>query len=200
MTGTLQLHRGLTRAAPAPIGDAVHTTPVDPVAPLVQLLHQLVEMLSAAGDSAYVLKPLNGTSGTLGGHVRHCLDHIKSFLDGAEAGVLDYDRRERGTAVEIRRAAALDVILELEDRLARLDRALLHRTVRVSAMLDAEGTCMTVRSSLARELAFVISHTIHHAALMAGMCAQMGVAVPEGFGYAPSTLVHLSTSACARSR
>jgi uncharacterized damage-inducible protein DinB len=42
-------------------------------------------------------------------------------------------------------------------------------------------------STHARELAFVISHTIHHCALMAVLLAVQGIPVPYRFGYAPST-------------
>lgn len=43
-------------------------------------------------------------------------------------------------------------------------------------------------STLARELAFVMSHTIHHQAIVALLLEQQGGGVPdERFGYAPST-------------
>ena len=44
-----------------------------------------------------------------------------------------------------------------------------------------------MRSTLRRELAFVISHTVHHQALIAMLLAVAGLQVPESFGLAPST-------------
>lgn len=172
----------------------------NPIPLLVQLLHQLVEVLSATGDSDYVLKPVGGISGSLGAHVRHCLAHIDALLVGAGRGVIDYDNRKRGTVVETRRAAAFDAILEIEDRLRRLDASMLTRSVRVRTVIDADGTSMETMSSLGRELAFVLSHTVHHHALMGAMCATLGIPVPEGFGYAPATLAYLASSSCAPSR
>ena len=37
-------------------------------------------------------------------------------------------------------------------------------------------------------MAYVLSHTIHHNAIVAGIVKSLGVTPPETFGYAPSTL------------
>jgi uncharacterized damage-inducible protein DinB len=60
-------------------------------------------------------------------------------------------------------------------------------TVRLRTKLDRTGTEITVHSTLGRELAFAIQHTIHHAALIGVLLDQLGMAVPADFGYAPST-------------
>ncbi|MCG3130984.1 MAG: hypothetical protein FLDDKLPJ_01759 [Phycisphaerae bacterium] len=172
----------------------------NPIPLLVQLLHQLVEILSGAGDADYVLKPVGGVSGSLGAHVRHCLDHIDALLTGAARGVIDYDDRRRGTVVETRRAAAFDAILDLEGRLRRLDASMLTHAVRVRTVIGADGMSLEAMSSFSRELAFVLSHTVHHHALMGAMCATLGIPVPEGFGYAPSTLAYRASSLCVPSR
>jgi hypothetical protein len=49
-----------------------------------------------------------------------------------------------------------------------------------------------------RELAFVLSHTVHHNALIAVMALTLGVSIPDRFGYAPSTIAHLEKVACAQ--
>ncbi len=45
-------------------------------------------------------------------------------------------------------------------------------------------------SSLRRELHFLLSHTVHHYALIAMILARHGVEVEPDFGVAPSTLRH----------
>ena len=57
--------------------------------------------------------------GSIGGHVRHCLDHVAALLDGLDGGVVDYEARERGTAAEGDPAAAAWVA-ELDARLAAM--------------------------------------------------------------------------------
>ena len=45
-------------------------------------------------------------------------------------------------------------------------------------------------STIVRELQFLLSHTVHHFALISTMNSINNVATPENFGIAPSTLVH----------
>ena len=49
-------------------------------------------------------------------------------------------------------------------------------------------------SSVARELDFLQSHTIHHYAIIAMLCRLQNVVVEQGFGVAPSTLRYQLTS------
>jgi hypothetical protein len=47
---------------------------------------------------------------------------------------------------------------------------------------------------MARELEFLLSHTVHHYAIVAILCRLQGIAVDDGFGVAPSTLRHRTES------
>ena len=47
------------------------------------------------------------TTGGIGGHVRHCLDHVSALLASTRTGLCAYDRRQRGTDVETWRALLL---------------------------------------------------------------------------------------------
>lgn len=169
-----------------------------PLAVLAAALQQLADVLDGTSDEQYVQKPVGVIASSLGGHVRHCLDHFAALCQGAETGLIDYDARERGTAVEASRTAAVDAIAGLRDRLTRLDAVMSARTVRVRSVIDADGTAIETTSSLGRELVFVLSHTIHHNALVSAMCRTLGIALPARFGYAPSTVAHLDRAACAR--
>ena len=56
-------------------------------------------------------------------------------------------------------------------------------------------------SSASRELEFLLSHTVHHYALIGVICQLAGQTLPKDFGMAPSTLRHLQSqadAACAR--
>lgn len=66
-------------------------------------------------------------------------------------------------------------------------------------MLSADGPTRAMRSTVARELLFVVSHTVHHNAIIGAIAALLGVRTPERFGYAPSTIAYLRRGACAPS-
>jgi uncharacterized damage-inducible protein DinB len=165
---------------------------------LVAVLRQLAELIDAMTDEQYREKPVGVVSSNVGGHVRHSLDHIDALLSAVESSELDYDQRLRGTDVETSREAALAVLGRQEQTLRELagvaEKQRLHLTMIVSSALPP----VVVETTVGRELGFVLSHTIHHNALIAVMAKTLGVAVPERFGYAPSTLAHLEKTACVR--
>ncbi len=135
-------------------------------------------------------------NGTIGAHLRHNLDHFGAAINAADdASPIDYDHRARGTPVETDPDAAIAVIDELRERLGviRADGCN-DRPVSVRMMLSAGGDEAELRSTLARELAFAAHHALHHHAMMAAIAFAHGLTVPQGFGKAPSTLNHESTT------
>jgi hypothetical protein len=113
-------------------------------------------------------------------------------------GGIDYDDRDRGTAVEHDRFAALELILVLEKKLTDFGWDDAPRLLTLSTLVSPELPPVTAVTSPDRELAFVVSHTVHHNALIAVMTKLQGIAVPAEFGYAPSTIAHRRSWACAR--
>jgi uncharacterized damage-inducible protein DinB len=57
---------------------------------------------------------------------------------------------------------------------------------------------ITTRSSVGREVAFVINHTIHHHAIVGQMLSGRGIPVNPHLGLAPSTPSESEAVACAR--
>jgi hypothetical protein len=79
---------------------------------------------------------------------------------------------------------------EIERLFVRLDRLPVvapDRQIALSALLSPDCPPVTIQSTVARELAFVVQHTIHHCALIAVLVEWQGWRVPPGFGLAPST-------------
>lgn len=153
------------------------------------LRHELEALRTAVGGlspSEYRAAP-SRASGSIGAHVRHALDHVRALVSRDPATDLTYDARLRGTAVETSPQAAVDEIDRLCEELARRALASAER-LRVVSLTAPDGQQLHAESSLGRELAFVLSHTIHHAAIVAVLLDRLGTAVPEGFGHAPSTL------------
>lgn len=161
--------------------------------PLIHVLKQLAEVIERLGDSQYTQKPVGVVQSSLGAHVRHCLDHVRALLAAFESGDLNYDDRRRGTPVEASRCCALAEVDELVAELRALPAGSLDHPISMSILFDGDGEPVEVQTSFGRELAYTLSHTIHHNALMAAMVATLGGWLPERFGYAPSTVKHLKS-------
>ncbi|CAN5581044.1 hypothetical protein BH09PLA1_BH09PLA1_04890 [soil metagenome] len=167
-------------------------------APLTALLQQLFELVTRLSDSQYTQKPVGVVDSSVGGHVRHCLDHVRSLIDSLDTGELNYDNRRRGKMVESSCRAALEEIETLLRDLLSLDSDDLDRTLHLTILLGPTDPPLRVITSIGRELAYVLAHTVHHNALVGAMVKTLGGWLPDRFGYAPSTVKHLENKSCAR--
>lgn len=150
-------------------------------------LQQGIELLEAIQLADYT-RPCEDVFGsTIGGHIRHNLDHYAAFLAGYAAGAVDYDARERDMMIERDPDTAKRLIGDLVGQLRALEGEELDRPMDVR-MDDGDDSSWS-RTSLRRELQFLLSHSIHHYALIVAIAARYGFKdFPEGFGVAPSTL------------
>ncbi|QOR39793.1 hypothetical protein HNO52_15655 [Billgrantia diversa] len=150
-------------------------------------LHQLQALLERLTPSAYrhAFGPTERQS--LGKHVRHILDHYDALLDGAGVGNIDYENRQRDERLEVEPAEAVARVVEISGALPCLHA---HRSLPLQVRYPVEGASVSLAlsTSMARELAFLTSHTVHHMALLGFMAEQLGVALPDDFGVHPSTL------------
>jgi uncharacterized damage-inducible protein DinB len=150
-------------------------------------LDDLATIVMSIDETTYVARPIAEVSGSIGEHVRHCLDHIGALVAAQAARPLSYDLRERGTAVEHDRAEALQLIMRLKSAVNRWGERALDEPVCVASMLTTAGESVTGWSTLGRELAFVNSHTIHHEAMIALLLSLAAREVPDRLGLAPTT-------------
>lgn len=169
-----------------------------PLEGLLDLLREMQTLIDRLDDVEYAMPAPGRSSGGVGGHVRHCLDHVNALLAAIDTGVCAYDRRARGTDVETNRQSATRAIAEVIGRVSLLDPLLLERNVDVEIQLDHSGAMTTTRSTLGRELAFVINHTVHHNAIVAQMLYVRGVSMGARFGLAPATPTESEPAACAQ--
>lgn len=161
----------------------------------VSVLDDGVRFVRGIDDAIYTQRHDAAAGSSVGGHFRHVLDHYLRLLDGIGCGRVDYDARERDLRIEQDRevaVAAAERLLAGCAMLAELDPAF---PLPVACSVSSDGPAPTVVSSLGREMVFVISHAVHHYAIMAMMGRHLGAEVPERFGYAPSTVKHLAETA-----
>lgn len=167
----------------------------------VHLLEQGRALLARVDEELYA-KPEGavGLSGA-GSHFRHLLDFYDRFLEGLGAERIDYDRRRRDPALEVDPAAARARLAQVIEAL----RALAGRELTPALLIkaDAEGASAAetpwAGSTVERELQVLMSHTVHHYALIAVSLRLNDVDPGEEFGVAPSTLRYWKEQrACAR--
>lgn len=175
--------------------------------PAVLIAHQNIHFLAQALDLVERIGPLYAEPGphgqaSTGAHMRHVLDCYHCFLRGLESGGLegpccvDYDARDRDPRVETDGEYASGVIRHLIESLERLTADDLDRSLKVQVDAAAwdQNEDLWSTSSVARELQFLLSHTVHHFALMALILRAQGMDPGAEFGVAPSTLEHRRTA------
>ena len=110
-------------------------------------------------------------------------------MEGVKTGCINYDDRRRNQRLEADLAYARVATDNLRHMLEwRLPEAARRRcTVRYTVGYG-ESKPLLIQSTFERELAFCVSHAVHHFAIVRLICAQMRVSLPVEFGIAPSTL------------
>jgi len=166
--------------------------------PLTSLVQAAMALLDQCARLVGVLSPDDFRAesgflagGTIGGHVRHLLDHYNAIVRACgQDGVVEYDRRERGVPLERDPVAALQAIRSLSDELNIDTRGRQDRALSIRLMIAGDGEELALASSLSRELAFATHHGVHHLAMMRAIAIERGVSVEYELGRAPSTLNH----------
>lgn len=155
---------------------------------LLLSLHRLIQLLGQLTPESYN-KPCETVFGsTIGAHIRHDTDHFQCFLLGIGEGKVDYDARERLPEVEndpIYAAAYIRGICAGLEQLA-VDVDL---ETQIQVKMDCGHEAPWAGSTIRRELQFLLSHTVHHNALISVIVRQeTDLSLPTDFGVAPSSI------------
>ncbi|MCA9695850.1 MAG: DinB family protein [Myxococcales bacterium] len=134
------------------------------VVALAARLEALWAALARATPAQFQARP--GGASSLGAHLRHVLDCVQAIVDGVAGGVVDYEERARGVPEETDLEAARGRVAALLPRLLRLSQETADFPLAIRTLLDPDGSPVELQSTLGRELAHALSHTVHHAALM----------------------------------
>jgi uncharacterized damage-inducible protein DinB len=165
--------------------------------PNAEVIRQVIDLIAALDPVRYTRRIPTAFEASIGDHVRHIIEHYQSFLAGLGGSrVIDYEARPRNAMLEQEPTRACAALEEIACGLARIGQAAPLDELAYRAETWPEGQA---RTTLVRELEFLLSHTVHHCALVALMCRLQGHEPAPGFGIAPSTLRYQQTSlACAR--
>lgn len=149
-------------------------------------LRQAADLLERLDDETFGKNNHALALSSVGGHLRHCLDFYQNFLAGLAVGRINYDHRERDERIEKSRLFAMAKIKSVIEGLSQMGAAELEALMEVSA--ETPDASEWSHSSVKRELQFLLSHTIHHYALVAVALRAQGFDPGGDFGVAPSTL------------
>ena len=167
--------------------DDLRTNPATEIliAENIKVLRQSQKLIAQMSDRLFAEIGAPTLASSVGAQFRHCLDFYQCFLRGMKNNKIDYDQRERNELLETNRARAMERIEALTEGLWKLSFGEEQATLWVKQ----DSPYWSV-SSLRRELQFLLSHTVHHQALI-GLMLQVQGFVPEPeIGVAPSTLEH----------
>ena len=126
----------------------------------------------------------------IGVHFRHLVEHYICFLDQWQTGIVRYDQRCRDLRLEIDLSYTEKTIVSLCNKLNHLDIS----SRPTSLQITDQPFSQAIESGLERELLFLLSHTVHHYAIIAAMARILGTVPKDGFGVAIATQAYLANT------
>jgi len=149
----------------------------------LEKIRKLITMLPAG---LFVKQQAILNNATIGQHIRHILEFYQRVIVGAEYDEICYDDRERDQRIESDPDYAIKLIYELTSSLNRFqeDKHIIFKASYSDNEVDKER----ISSSLKRELAYALDHTVHHLAIVKIVLSVENVKVDPTLGVAPSTL------------
>ncbi len=157
------------------------------IAANLHCLEQAIELLGRLPERAYV-RIGERHARTVGPHLRHVLDHYAAFSAGLPGLRVDYDARQREPRLESDLTFAAARMREIIGELVLVEEELMDLPIEVRLEAGGSEAEQWSHSTVRRELQFLLSHTVHHFALIAVLLERFEISVPEDFGVAPSTL------------
>ena len=161
-----------------------------PRSPHGEVLAQGLEVIERLPEELYAKVPSELAHNGAGSHFRHVHDYYRCFLRDVETGRIDYDQRVRDERFEQDPVYAAEQLALTIQRLSELSADLADREVEVRTDVEPGDPNPWSRSTVDRELRFLVGHTIHHYALIAMILKVQGFICGDEFGVAPSTLQH----------
>lgn len=150
-------------------------------------LLELKDLLNRIQTEDYNRKTDVFSGATVGQHIRHIVEFYLLLISGSFKDTICYDKRERNLKIETDPSYAIQTI----DRLIPgIDTLIENNPVKLQADFTPDGTSEElISSSVGRELAYCLEHSIHHQAIIKAGLIAMGLKdlTNEGFGLAYST-------------
>ena len=150
-------------------------------------LLQLKDLLNSILPEDYTRKTEVLAGATIGQHIRHIVEFYLLLISGSFDDIICYDKRERNIQIENDPYYAIQTIEKL---IPGIDTLIEKDPIKLQADFTPDGTSEElINSSVGRELAYSIEHSIHHQAIIKAGLIAMGLKdlTNEDFGLAYST-------------
>ncbi|MBJ2175230.1 DinB family protein [Aureibaculum sp. A20] len=151
-------------------------------------LNEIKKVLHQLTNEQYNVPSCTLFGATIGQHVRHILEFYQSLLSGVKTNTINYDSRKRNVLIETDTHYAIQIIDSINDGLKTINADKL--LILEGDFCAKEGKKIKIQTSLLRELAYCLEHSIHHQALIkVGLLELNSISLIEDtFGLAPATL------------
>ena len=164
---------------------------------LKENLKQLADLLTVIPESKYKIQldVLSGSS--IGQHIRHILEFYQILVNSGISGTISYDKRKRDKNIEISPAYAVEAIELIVDKIDLIDQEMPLNFEADFTETGLKENC--IKSSMSREMAYCIEHSIHHQAIIKAGLITMNLhhIVDDNFGVAYST-IRFRNKVCAQ--
>lgn len=153
-------------------------------------LNEIKKVLLQLTNEQYAHNAILLSQVSIGQHVRHILEFYQSVLNGLDTKIVNYDNRKRNLLIETDSQYAIQVIDEIN---SNLELDILDETYILQGNFCAKkGKQTQIKTSLFRELAYCLEHSIHHQALIKVGLLELDRLnfIDDTFGLAPATIRH----------
>jgi hypothetical protein len=145
-------------------------------------LVQLIDILNQLTYDDYTQPIKILSDSTIGEHTRHIIEVFQKTISEYEAGVVDYDKRERNVMIQTNTDYAIECLAEIVSRVEKEDKVL-------TVLSETNHRELPIQTSYFREILYNIDHCVHHKAIIKiGILVLGNLEVDDQFGVAISTL------------
>jgi len=154
----------------------------------IEKLNEIKNLLREL-PSDFILSPREIISNaTIGQHFRHILEFYICLEKGMKHNLVCYDERERNVLIE----TDIDYAISRIDKTIAFLNTIEHdRPIELKANYSISASDpINIPSSIYRELAYALDHTVHHLAIVKIALSEIkqDSDIPENLGVAPSTV------------
>lgn len=145
-------------------------------------LNELIVLLDQLSDSEYSKQCPQLSNATIGEHTRHIIEMFQCLENFYDAGLVNYDKRERNILIQTSTEFAKSKIIDIQNN---LDKP--NKKIELQQIIDDEE--IRIDSNYHRELLYNLEHCIHHQALIKVAILQCeNIQIDANFGVARSTI------------